>query len=187
MPTKLVYFTLGSARDGVNDAVDYRDNPELHVAYTTPEAAMEAGTVALSRVADSYRTRLAAYDPTREASAALRAWEDPKKSACLVETRITDAAVTWDQSNAPRERMGVLSLTTESRHRWRDVEMHTVVAKNGTTTITHAFAKPLPWTKWQRGHNGGLYVPQQVAVVVRAVTLTFAEDRAELARWVGTP
>ena len=62
----------------------------------------------------------------------------------------------------------------QSRHRWREVEMRTEVAKNGTTTITHALGKALPWSAWSRDRQGGLYVPTHVQVVVRAHTLRLA-------------
>lgn len=186
-PIALTYYQLEQQREGF-DRVDWREHPELHAVYTTTELARAAGDVVLERVAAGYRARLADYQPMREPDAVKRAWDSEKKAACFTETRMTEARITWEPPAVEWRRFewaGTLYMGLESRHRWREVEMRTEVAKNGVTTITHALGKALPWTKWSRLREGGLYVPMQVQLVVRAVTLSLVADREDLAAWVG--
>lgn len=176
----LTYYTLQSERDAYS-TLDYRENPELHRAYTTPEAAREAGDALLKRQLALWEAKVAARKPMNEPDAAKRAWDSKEKAQCFAETRIKSSRISWEEDRA--EWTGVLNIVTETRHRWREVEMRVVVAKNGTATHTYALGKPLPWSAWCHG-DGGLYVPPRIGVVVRAHTLTLAATGDELAAWV---
>lgn len=186
-PRALTYYQLDSHRDGTSGPLAWNEHPELQVFYTTPEQARAAGDVALTRVLDDYRQKLAAYQPMREPDAAKRAWDSEKKAACFTETRITEHHITWQEPERTRDGwVGTLFMGCQSRHRWREVEMRTEVAKNGTTTITHALGKALPWSSWSRDRQGGLYVPMQVQVAVRPHTLRLAATSPdELLVWLG--
>jgi hypothetical protein len=190
MAERLVYYTLQPDRE--TGGIDWK-HEEFARCYTTLEAARIAGDVALAKVLDIVRAKVYAWRPEADMSVARRAWEKEGKSACFVETRLTTSPVAWEDASTQgrtwrrEEWRGTLTIGRESRHRWRDVEMRTTVAKDGTTTITHALGKPHKWSEWRDGYgieNGGMYVPSHVIVVVRAVPLEIAATRDELVAWV---
>ena len=185
--TVLVYYTLETARDAGFGSVEYRAHPELHAGYVSVDGARAAGDAVFARELAAWQAKLAAYDPLREASEARRSFESEKRSACFVETRITKSSVGWEDATyrGHVEWKGRLTIHTESRHRWREAVMKTVVAKDGTTTITHGLGKALPWSAWTYGANGGLYVPPCVDLVVRETRLALAATREQLVAWAG--
>ena len=178
-PIGLVYFELDQPTD-LYDRFDRGVHPELHVGYTTREAAIAAGEAVFARALAEQQARIAAHKPMRSPDAVKRAWDNEKKSACFTETRIVSSSTRWEDME------GQLTLHVETRHRWREVEMRTSIAKDGTTTITHALGKALPWSKWTHG-EGGLYIPPVVRLVVRRRELKLAADRKTLAAWVQEP
>lgn len=178
-PIVLSYFELDQPRSGY-DRLDWSQHPELQVGYVTREAAVAGGEAIFARVLAGFEARIAAHHPMRNADAVKRAWDSEKKSACFTETRIASSATRWDDAE------GWLTLHVETRHRWRDVEMRTAIAKDGTTTITHALGKPLPWSKWSHG-EGGLYIPHAVQLCIRRRELKLATDRKTLSAWVQEP
>lgn len=187
-PIALMYFTLDEHRDsGDLRGFNRSEFPELGVGYVTAADARAAGDAVFSRVENLYRQRIRAYDPMREPGAAKRRWDDPSRSACFSETRIIDARVAWEDTSSRWgvEWSGAMTLVTEHRHRWREVEMVTEVAKDGTTTITHRLGKAAPWSPWARGvESGGVYIPQVVRLVVRRAKITLSTEREQLAAWV---
>lgn len=187
MTIRLAYYALEDARDGFG-GIDRRDHPEFHLNYTTAAAAMAAGEVVFARMAEKFRASLAARSPMLTPEEAKRSWDSPAKSSCFVETRIVSTRIEWtDASYRDREEWsGRMTIKRESRHRWREVEMRTEVAKNGVTTITHALGKALPWGKWHDGCDGNPYVPPEVQVIVRPHWITLAGDAADLAAWIAT-
>lgn len=186
-PITLTYYTVDEHRDsGDLRGFDRREFPELGVSYVSAFDAQRAGDAVFTRVEALYRKRVADFDPMREPAAVKRRWEDPTRAACFAETRITDARVEWVNTSSRwgEEWTGTMTLTVEHRHRWREVEMRTQIGKDGTTTITHALGKALPWTAWSRtSEGGGVYVPPVVRLVVRWAKLTLAADRSAVEAW----
>lgn len=187
MTRELTYYTLDEHRDsGDLRGFDRREFPELGLCYVTPFDAQRAGDAVFERVATLYRARVDAYDPMREPTAAKRRWDDPTRSACFAEARITDTRVEWANTSTRwgEEWSGTMTLAAECRHRWREVEMVTTIGKDGSTTITHRLGKATPWSPWSRAAEaGGLYIPPSVRLVVRWAKLTFAADAEALAKW----
>lgn len=189
MAETLIYYTLQPDRE--LGGIDWK-HAEFSRGYTSLESARAAGDAVLARLLDDYRAKVATWRPEADLSVAKRAWDSEKKSACFTEMRIKSSRVTWDDASTQgrtwrrEEWRGTLMIERESRHRWRDVEMRTSVAKDGTTTITHVLGKPHKWSEWRDGYgieNGGVYVPSHVIVVVRAVPLEIAATRDELVAW----
>lgn len=175
----LIYYTLQSERDAYS-SLDVRENVELLLHYTTADAARAAGDAVLKRQLATWEAKVSKRKPEIEPDAAKRAWDSEKKAACFTENRIKDARIKWEDERG--EWIGRLTLFTETRHRWREVQMKMTVAKDGTATLTYALGKALPWSPWGHG-DGGLYVPPVVGVVVRAHSMRFAATRDELAAW----
>jgi len=181
---RLTYYELAPDREGY---VRSHEHEEFKVFYTSADAARAAGDVVFARLIAEFRAKIAAHKPEIEAAAAKRTWESEKRSACFVETRITKTDFTWSEGGSWASVLqGRLLVHTESRHRWRDVQMTMTVAKDGTATCTYAFGKPLPWSKWRSDWGflaGGVHVPSHVVLNVRAVALPLAATRDELVAW----
>lgn len=185
MAERLIYYVLEPDRE--TGSLRSYEHAEFKVFYTTPNAAKRAGDAVLMRLLDEFRAKIAAHDPMVEATSAKKLWDDEKKSACFVETRIVTTNISWNEGGRHgAEWNGTLLVSTESRHRWRDVVMKMVVAKNGVATCTYTFGKPLPWSKWRSNHgfdSGGPYIPSHTVLTIRAVSLPFAATRDELVAW----
>lgn len=187
---KLTYYDLAEPRDGYSlRSADPTRFPEFKDGYTSHEAAIAAGNAVFDRIVSDYKRRLEDYDPLAEAGAAKRAWESPERAACHVETRIVDHNVAWARPiPGLLEWSGTLRMTTETRHRWREVEMVTETDKKAVVTVVHRLGKPRKWSAWSRcpPERGGLYVPQTVSLVVRGVELRLAGSPSDLEQWVRT-
>lgn len=181
------YYTLDEHRDsGDLRGFNRSEFPELAPSYVSAFDAQRAGDAVFARVEALYRKRIEEHDPMREPTAAKRRWEDPSRSACFAEARITESRIEWENTSSRwgEEWSGTMHMTVEHRHRWREVEMRTVVGKDGSTTITHALGKATAWAPWSRTtESGGIYVPSVVRLVVRWARMTFAADVAALTAW----
>lgn len=184
MAERLIYYELSPDREGYMRS---HEHDEFKVFYTSADAARRAGDAVFERLITAFKEKIAAHKPEIEAAAAKRTWENEKRSACFVETRITKTDATWTEGGSWGSVLqGRLNVHTESRHRWRDVQMKMTVAKNGTATCVYAFGKPLPWSAWRSDWGfeaGGVHVPSHVVLNIRAVALPLAATRDELVAW----
>jgi len=170
------------------------EHPELSWLYTTEGAARAAAEAVAERLADTMTARAERWNEREQPDAAKRAWADDSKTACFTEMRVTGWAVEW---GADRDRHrprwwpedGVMTLTvdTEVRHRWREVQHRREVAEDGTITVVDALGEPSEWTEWHAPlplESGGLHF-SPVSLEVRPTKLRFAPGQ-DLAGWATT-
>jgi len=162
------------------------EHPELSWLYTTEEGARAAAVAVMDRLARLCCERAERWSSREQPDAAKKAWASETKTACFTEQRVTGWATEWGadrEAHRPRwwPEGNVLTLTvdTEVRHRWREVEHRREVSDDGTITVVDALGEPSEWTEWHDPtplESGGLYFPR-VTLEVRPMRLRFAPEQ----------
>jgi len=142
------------------------EHPELSWLYTTEGAARAAAEAVAERLADMMTARAERWNERKQPDAAKRAWADDTKTACCTEMRVTGWAVEWGYDRDrhrprwwPENNVMTLTVDTEVRHRWREVEHRREVAEDGTITVVDALGEPSEWTKWHAPLPAGVGRP----------------------------